>query len=204
MTASALLEELHRLGVVLANDGDELVARGPEGWRTPALRSALREHKAELLAAVSVERRHRAGLFHHARKRGFPSVQVSRWTVGGEREWGGFTATAAVEYLREARDRLLDWDRQEAACGLQRPALEPQSGQIQRAYGVLPEIVNDETWEWAKAHCPDLVQAIYDANLAIARAGDVDDLAGMREGAHRLVAFSMALVVAHKSLRVTR
>ncbi len=52
MTASAILDGLHRRGVRLWINGEKLRWRAPEGVVTAADLSALREHKAEAMAII--------------------------------------------------------------------------------------------------------------------------------------------------------
>ncbi len=52
MTASAILDGLHRRGVRFSINGDRLHWRAPSGVMTDADLSALREHKPELLAIL--------------------------------------------------------------------------------------------------------------------------------------------------------
>ena len=52
MTASAILDGLHRRGVRFSINGDRLHWRAPSGVMTDADLSALREHKAEAMAIV--------------------------------------------------------------------------------------------------------------------------------------------------------
>lgn len=53
MTPSELLSDLRTRGVILRAQGDRLHVEAPRGVITPALRTALASHKAELLALVS-------------------------------------------------------------------------------------------------------------------------------------------------------
>ena len=52
MSAQTLLDDLHRRGVRLWINGEKLRWRAPEGVMTEADLSALREHKAEVLAII--------------------------------------------------------------------------------------------------------------------------------------------------------
>ncbi len=55
MNASAILDNLHRRGVSLRADGDVIRWQAPTGVMTEADLSALREHKAEVLAIIREE-----------------------------------------------------------------------------------------------------------------------------------------------------
>ena len=55
MTVPGLLDGLHRRGVRLRVNGDKLHWTAPVGVVTPADLSALREHKAEVLAIIRDE-----------------------------------------------------------------------------------------------------------------------------------------------------
>ena len=57
MTATALLEQVHALGVDVCVVGDRLRLR-PASRLSPELIATLRAHKAELLAALRPERQH--------------------------------------------------------------------------------------------------------------------------------------------------
>jgi P4 family phage/plasmid primase-like protien len=48
----------------------------------------------------------RESLFLRARGRGYPEVAISQWSVGGEKDWGGFCSTAPPEYLHQAVEAL--------------------------------------------------------------------------------------------------
>jgi len=53
MTAHELIAQLQEKGVELKSSGDRLVIDAPKGTITPEIRSALAEHKADLLAILS-------------------------------------------------------------------------------------------------------------------------------------------------------
>ncbi len=55
MNAQTILEGLHRRGVRFSVNGDKLRTRGPVGVVTQDDLSALREHKAEVLAILREE-----------------------------------------------------------------------------------------------------------------------------------------------------
>ncbi len=52
MTATELLRELRRIGVVLHLEGDDLVFRAAAGLVTPALRDAIAASKPEIVARL--------------------------------------------------------------------------------------------------------------------------------------------------------
>ena len=54
MTISALLDELQALGVVLTVAGDKLSYKAPKDAMTPALRAALKEHKATVIDLLTL------------------------------------------------------------------------------------------------------------------------------------------------------
>lgn len=53
MTPAAVLDELEAVGVTLLVDDAGLVAKGPRGAMTPAVKAELAEHKQELLEAIA-------------------------------------------------------------------------------------------------------------------------------------------------------
>ena len=57
MTASAILDGLHRRGVRFRTNGDRLRWRAPEGVMTEAVISELREHKTEAMTIVREQER---------------------------------------------------------------------------------------------------------------------------------------------------
>ena len=59
MSATALLDDLHRRGVRLRVDGDRLRWVAPVGVVTEVDLSALRDHKTEVLAIIREEERDR-------------------------------------------------------------------------------------------------------------------------------------------------
>ena len=53
MTPTEIMSEAHRLGILLARNGNKLRVEAPKGALGQELREALAEHKAEILAALN-------------------------------------------------------------------------------------------------------------------------------------------------------
>ena len=78
MTALELLTARHARGVTLTPWGDRLRVDAPEGTLTPALRAALREHKAELLDLLEAFEE-RAALAEYCGGLSRPAAEALAW-----------------------------------------------------------------------------------------------------------------------------
>ncbi len=89
MSATDLLDSVRSCGVELLPEGDRLRYRGPTSAVTPALLGELRQHKAELLAALDQEARAIPVLEIRTLVRTEAGVEVVEVTSGGSshRRW---------------------------------------------------------------------------------------------------------------------
>jgi hypothetical protein len=122
MTAWDVVQELHRLGIELIREGDDLRVR-PSGVLTPQLRAELKRHKQEILEALSVPPprdaspeadRLRSEILRWLDRRWTPDQSwpaVYPLVEAGATPWREFYEQADVTELR----RCLDLIRQEDA-----------------------------------------------------------------------------------------
>ncbi len=87
MSATHLLYSVRSRGVELLPEGDRLRYRGPTAALTPALLTQLREHKAELLAALDQEATAIPILEIRTLVRTEAGVEVVEVTSGGSSHW---------------------------------------------------------------------------------------------------------------------
>jgi hypothetical protein len=97
MTATALLEEAHRRGIVLTPRGDRLGIGGKAGAVTPELKAALKQFKPEVLGRLA------AGNPPAAAPEPWPPrpAELADWPVPMRERWGRRSA--------ELQDQGLSW-----------------------------------------------------------------------------------------------